>query len=182
MRKSYLTAVLAAGLTTGTLAIAAPDPLAEITPEGCSFIQVSPFGTSLLGSWSWLDGTSQTKFGGDAEFTVNASIDDGVTWNEFDVEFEVVTYEPGTPAEEYAGQFVYRCSTAETAVEGQCNGAVLGLRAAIRNAAAMQLGVLPEEITNLRASLDGVGIKAMNPGTGAKRQNYPKVDICMTEL
>jgi hypothetical protein len=186
MKKSHMAMLIAAGLVTSSLAFAKADkdPLAEITPLGCSTLQIGPFGTSLLGSWSWAEGTVQTKFGGDAEYMVHVSPDDEQTWYDFEVEFEVVKYELDTPADAYPGQFVYRCSNAQTEPSGSCNGSVLGLRAAIMQAAIdelaeMEIYVTAEDIDgNISANLVGVGIKAMDPGTGAKSQKYPKVDIC----
>jgi hypothetical protein len=160
-----------------------PDPLATITPVGCSYVQIAPFGTSLLARWDWSGGGDQTKFGGDAVFTGEASIDDGVTWVDFEVEFEVESYEPGTLAEDYFRQLVYRCSVAQTEPAGSCNGAVLGVRDALLAAVAEQLGGEPEEIgPNIRASLVGVDVKAMNPGPGNGRQNYPLTDVCDVEV
>lgn len=156
-----------------------PDPLATITPEGCSHVQIAPYGTSLVGSWSWSDGTDQTKFGGDAVYMGQASADGGDTWTDFEVEFEAEGYEPGTPADDYFGQFVYRCSTAQTEPEGSCNGSVLGVRDALLAAVAEQLGVAPADIgDNIEASLVGVFVKAMNPGHGNGRQNYELTDVC----
>ena len=182
MKRTQIACLIAAGLALSPLAFAgknAPAPLATITPEGCSFAQIASFGTSLLASWSWADGTAQTKFGGDAAFDVEASLDGGATWIPLEIEFELVKYKPGTPADEYAGVMVYRCSNAATEPSGRCNGSVLGVRAAILEAAADELGVTPADIgPNLRASLAGVDVKAMNPGKGGGRQNYPLVDVC----
>ncbi|RTR32773.1 hypothetical protein [Shewanella atlantica] len=181
MKKSYITLLIAASLFATSSSIAKPSsltPLADIIPTGCSTVQISPFGTSLLGRWGWENGTAQTQFGGDAVYMVSASTD-GENWFDFEVEFEVVKYEPDTLAEDYSGQFVYRCSTAQTEESGTCNGAVLGLRPAIISSAAEYLQVDPVAFgRNITATLHGVEIKAMNPGTDVKRQNYPKTDIC----
>ncbi|MDT8322200.1 MAG: hypothetical protein RQ826_16915 [Xanthomonadales bacterium] len=154
-----------------------PDPLATVTPDSCDLVQIAPFGTSLLASWGWEEGTDQTKFGGDAVYEVDATV--GEDTSTFEVEFELVQFEPGTLAEDYPGELVYRCSNAMTELSGSCNGSVLGLRDAIRDAAADELDVLPEEITGLVATLQGVYVKAMNPGKGNGRQNYELVDVCV---
>jgi hypothetical protein len=40
---------------------------------------------------------------------------------------------------------------------------------------------MPEDIAeNIRATLDGVNVKAMNPGKGKGSQKYPLVDVCDT--
>jgi len=158
----------------------APDPLATVTVGGCSLVQIAPFGTSQLASWSWSDGTSQTKFGGDAVYLVQAS--DGLNNFDGEIEFELEQYVPGTLASDYPGVMVYRCSNAITDATGSCNGSVLGLRDAIRNAAAEQLGVLPADVTTLVANLVGVYVKAMNPGHGSGRQNYELVNVCDVPL
>lgn len=181
MKKVYLTLVVTTTLLFVPLALAKgyKDPLAAVNPGGCSFVQIAPFGTSLLASWDWEAGTSQTKFGGDAVFTVNASDDGGTTWYEFEVEFELVQYEPGTAADEYPGELVYRCSNAQTDETGSCNGSVLGVRSAVLNAAAEYLAVEPGEIgANIQASLEGVNVKAMKPGKGNGNQKYPLVNVC----
>lgn len=180
--------LIAASIAASPLALAKPHKpqLAEITPMGCSMVQITPFGTSLVGRWSWVteEEQYQTQFGGDAEFSIHVSPDGEATWYDFEVEFEVVKYELDTPADAYPGQFVYRCSNAQTMESGSCNGSVLGLRAAIMQAAidefeALDMEVYPEDIGgNISASFEGVHIKAMNPGTGAKSQKYPKVNIC----
>ena len=154
----------------------APDVLAEVTAGGCETVQIAPFGTSLLANWSWDNTnsvTGQSKFGGDAVYTVEL-IDDG-TGNPIDVEveFEVTQYELGTAAEDYPGQLVYRCSNAQTEVSGDCNGAVLGLRSALQTAVEDAGYVWDSNV--IKATLDEVGVKAMK-GTG--RQNYSKVDVC----
>ena len=156
------------------------DPLATIVPGGCSTVQIAPFGTSLLASWNWEEGEGQTKFGGDAEYVVSVSIDDGLNWTDpFEVEFELVQYEPDTAADEYPGQLVYRCSNAQTDAAGSCNGSVLGLRAAVLDAAITETGFTAEQIGRyIQASLLGVNVKAMNPGKGNGRQKYPLVDVC----
>lgn len=181
MAKSRIALLVSAALSVAPAVMAgknSPNPLADITPGGCTFEQIAPYGTSLLAKWSWENGTTQTKFGGDAEFDVSASADGGVTWQELEVELELERYEPGTPADDYAGTLVYRCSVAETEPAGDCNGSVLGLRAAILNAAADALGVDPDLIGgNISAALDGVKVKAMNPGSRG-RQNYERVNIC----
>ncbi|CAM3617771.1 hypothetical protein VA7868_02966 [Vibrio aerogenes CECT 7868] len=64
---------------------------------------------------------------------------------------------------------------------GSCTGMVTGLDDAIMDAVNAQLADLVEDPENYAYedySLTGVGIKAMNPGTGAKKQNYPKTNIC----
>lgn len=161
----------------------APDPLATVTPGGCSLQAIAPYGTSLRAAWAWEAGSDQTKFGGDAEFTVEASPDGGLNWYEFEVEFELDAYVPGSLAEEYFGSLVYRCSNAVSEASGSCNGSVLGVRDAVLAAAADELGVLPEDIgSNIRASLEGVKVKAMNPGPGNGRQNYERVDVCEVPL
>ena len=159
----------------------APDALATISPGGCDNAQVAPFGTSLLANWEWSEGTVQTKFGGDAVYQVVAAGPEADP-EEFEVEFELVQYEPGTLAEDYPGELVYRCSNEQTLAEGSCTAAVLGLRSALRDAAAEYLDVLPEEVEFGSATLDGVYVKAMNPGPGNGRQNYPLVDVCEVPL
>lgn len=192
MKKSHLSFVIAAALSVSPFALAknAPDPLATITPGGCSNVQIAPFGTSLLASWSWdntADAGGQTQFGGDAEYAVSLSPDGGATWYDYDIEFELVQYVPGTLASDYPGQLVYRCSTAQTDATGSCNGSVLGLRDAVMNAAldALNADLNPDtDYTagdiggNIQASLEGVEVKAMNPGRGNGRQNYPLVNVC----
>ena len=160
------------------------DPLATVVPEGCSTVQIAPFGTSLLASWSWLEGTVQTKFGGDAEYMVTVSGDGGTIWTDpFEVEFELVKYEPDTAADEYPGQLVYRCSNAQTDAAGSCNGSVLGLRAAVLDAAVTETGFTAEQIGRyIQASLIGVNVKAMNPGKDNGRQKYLLVDVCEVPL
>ena len=184
MKKSHIAFVIAATLATAPLAFAknAPkDPLATIVPGGCSTVQIAPFGTSLLASWSWEEGTIQTKFGGDAEYMVHASADDGTSWFDFEVEFELVQYEPGTASDDYPGELVYRCSNAQTDETGSCNGSVLGLRDAVINAAADWFGgdITPEDIgRNIQATLVGVNVKGMDPGKDNGRQKYPLVNVC----
>lgn len=170
-----LTSAVCIGLAGNAVAKNNPDPLADVLPGGCSFAQIAPFGTSLLASWDWENGELQTKFGGDAEFWVVAeTIDQSF---EGEIEFELEQYEPGTPADAYPGVLVYRCSNPVSDPAGSCNGSVLGVRDAIRQAVADELGVLPEDITELSASLEGVKVKAMNPGSKG-RQNYELVDVC----
>ena len=190
MKKSPITFVLVAALSSAPLALAknAPDPLATVTPGGCSYVQIAPFGTSLLASWSW-DATNaggQTKFGGDAEFAVSLSPDGGANWYDYEIEFELVQYVPGTLASDYPGELVYRCSNDQTLDTGSCNGSVLGLRDAVMNAAleALNADLQPDTDytaddigANIQASREGVNVKAMNPG-GHGRQNYPLVDVC----
>jgi hypothetical protein len=158
-----------------------PDPLATITPGGCGLPQIAPFGTSLLASWEWSGGGDQTKFGGDAVFTGEASDDGWSTWEPFEVEFEVEQYEPGTPAEDYFQQLVYRCSVAQTMPAGSCNGAVLGVRPALLGAIADEFGMTLEEI-RLRDVTYDVYVKAMNPGKGNGRQNYELTNVCAVAL
>jgi len=178
-----LTSAACLGLAGTAIAKNAQEPLADVLPGGCSFVQIAPYGTSLLARWDWEDGTSQTKFGGDAEFMVSASDDGGTTWYDFEVEFELEAYVPGTSPDEYAGMLVYRCSNAVTETTGSCNGSVLGVRDAILAAAADYLAVEPGEIGgNISASLEGVTVKAMNPGKDNGRQNFEKVDVCQEPI
>jgi hypothetical protein len=186
MKKSPIAFVLTASLAFAPLALAknAPDPLADVIAGGCSYVQIAPFGTSLLASWSWENGTSQTKFGGDAEYAVSLSPDGGANWYDYEIEFELVQYVPGTLASDYPGELVYRCSNDQTLDTGSCNGSVLGLRDAVMNAALEALNAdLQTNYTavdigaNIQASREGVNVKAMNPG-GHGRQNYPLVDVC----
>lgn len=159
------------------------DPLATITTGECSNVQIAPFGTSLLASWSWLsseDPALQTKFGGDAVYLVNAETAD-VEPEEFEVSFGLTKYETGTPADAYPNEMVYRCSVEQTETTGECNGSVLGLRSAIRAAAAEHFGVLEEDVTLIRAELVGVYVKPMNPGKNG-RQNYTLTDVCTVVL
>lgn len=155
------------------------DPLATITAGECSNVQIAPFGTSLLASWSWSEGEGQTKFGGDAVYLVTATADGEP--EEFEVGFGLTKYEPGTPADGYPGEMVYRCSVEQTEPTGDCNGSVLGLRSAIRAAAAEHFGVPEEEVTLIRAELVGVYVKPMNPGKNG-RQNYTLTDVCNTTV
>jgi hypothetical protein len=184
MRKSLLVFAIASAVSVSAPAKPGkntPDALATITAGGCENVQIAPFGTSLLASWEWSNGTIQSKFGGDAVYQVDA----GTTESEpekFEVEFELVQYAPGTLAEDYPGQLVYRCSNAPTDDVGSCNASILGLRSALREAAADYLGVAPEEVEFGSATLDGVYVKAMNPGPGNGRQNYPLVDVCDVEI
>jgi len=187
MKKLHIAFVTAATLAIAPLALAknAPnDPLATVVPEGCSTVQIAPFGTSLLASWSWEEGTIQTKFGGDAVYLVTVSGDGGTIWTDpFEVEFELVQYEPDTAADEYPGQLVYRCSIAQTDPAGSCNGSVLGLRTAVLNAAIDETGFTAVDIgRNIQASLVGVNVKAMNPGKDNGRQKYPLVNVCDVPL
>lgn len=160
------------------------DPLATISAGGCSTAQIAPFGTSLLASWGWTDGAGQTKFGGDAVYFINASTVSEATLveHQFEVEFQLVQYEPGTPADAYPGKMVYRCSTAQTETTGTCNGSVLGLRSAIMAAAADYLEVEQGEITGITADRIGVYVKPMNPGKGKGRQNYTMTDVCAEDI
>jgi len=182
MKKSHIAIVIATALSIAPVALAkknSPELLAEVVPGGCSNVQVAPFGTSLLASWGWDAGTDQTKFGGDAEYMVSVSGDGGDNWVDFEAEFGLVQYEPGTAAGDYPGELVYRCSNAQTEVTGSCNGSVLGLRDAVLNAAVDETGFTPEEIGRyIQATLVGVNVKAMNPGKGNGRQNYPLVNVC----
>jgi hypothetical protein len=176
MKTLQIAAALAACLSVAAVAGPgknAPEALADVVPDGCQLVQIAPFGTSLLASWSWENGTVQTKFGGDAVYMVVAN-----DYDPFEVEFELVQYEQGMPADAYPGEMVYRCSNAQTEEIGSCNGSVLGVRSALREAAADYLGVLPEEIETISATLEGVYVKAMNPGPGSGRQNYPRVNVC----
>lgn len=175
MQKSLLIFAIASAVSVSALAKPgknAPSALATITSGGCENVQIAPFGTSLLANWEWSNSTGQTKFGGDAVYQIEAS------GFEFEVEFELVQYEPGTLAEDYPGQLVYRCSNAQTKADGSCNASVLGLRTALRAAAADYLNVDPELVEFGSATLDGVYVKAMNPGPGNGRQNYPLVNVC----
>lgn len=153
----------------------APTILAEITAKGCSLEQIAPFGTSLTASWDW-DNTvgesegGQSKFGGDAEYTVELTVFG--TPVELEVEFELVQFVRGTLAEDYAGQMVYRCTKPQTDTTGTCNSSVLGVRAALK-AAVENMGYLWSDLD--KATLEGVTVKAMK---GKGRQNYPKVDVC----
>lgn len=177
MKRFQRAFLVAAGLTLSALASAgpnAPTPLADVSAGGCSITQIAPFGTSLRASWDWANGDLQTKFGGDAKFNVMATTDGGITTFPLEVEFELEQYVPGTLADAYPGQLVYRCSTAVTNDAGTCNGSVLGLRAAIAAAVEDQA----PGATVVSATLDGVYVKAMNPGHGGGRQNYPLVNVC----
>ena len=182
MKKSILFAAITAALLAAPLAIAknSQPVLADITPGGCSFTQVSPFGTSLMASWGWYDGTTQTHFGGDAEFMVSASVDGGDTYQDFYIEFELVQYEMGMPADYYDGSMVYRCSNNQTMESGRCNASVLGVRDALKDAVIDFLGTDEETLDgNYSASLMGVTVKALkNKG----RQNYELTDVCDVEL
>lgn len=186
MKKSHIAIVIATALTISPVALAkknSPGPLATVTAGDCSVVQIAPFGTSLLASWGWVEGTDQTKFGGDAEYMVSVSGDGGDNWVDFEAEFGLVQYVPGTPAGDYPGELVYRCSTAQTDTAGTCNGSVLGLRDAVLNAAVDETGFTPEEIDgHIRATLVGVNVKAMNPGKGNGRQNYELVNVCDVPL
>lgn len=172
-----LSAMLAVGFASSAQAGKyKPAGLVTIIPGGCSIEQIAPFGTSLLASWSWEGGTTQSKFGGDAVYTVTFDYD-GVSV-EMELEFEVEQYVPDTAAEDYPGQLVYRCSNAQDEAAGTCKGSVLGLRSAIADAfedADLDLGL----VTNLVGNLDEVGVKALK---GSGRQNYAKVDVCVVPL
>ena len=185
MKKLHIAFLVATILSISPIASAknSKDTLADVVAQGCSFVQIAPYGTSLLASWDWENGTSQTKFGGDAVFMVEASTDGGTTWSDpFEVEFELDQYVPGTSPDDYFGLMVYRCSNAQTEVTGSCNGSVLGLRDAVLAAAADYLGVGTAEIgANIRASLDSVKVKAMNPGKGNGPQNYELQDVCAVD-
>jgi hypothetical protein len=154
------------------------DALADIIPVGCSEPPIGQFGTSLLVAWDWTDGTDQTKFGGDAVYMVEAT-PDGETYEWLAVEVELVKYERGTPAEDYVGKMVYRCSNAQTDFSGSCDGAVLDLKEALRAAAAAKLESDSVDIGDYIRQW--VYVKAINPSfydPGEKRQNYPLVDVC----
>ncbi len=181
--------IVSAMMTVGIVSLAQagekklpPVSLADITPLGCSYEQIAPFNTSLVAKWEWQAGEFQTKFGGDAKFEVSASIDGGENWEDMEMEFEVEQYERGTLAEDYAGTLVYRCSNIQTDLSGTCNGSVLGVRDAILNAATVELLGEDGDRTviggNIRATLIGVYVKAMNPGKGKGHQNYPLTDVC----
>ena len=181
MKKRYaivLSTMMAVGFASSAQAgnKNAPDVLAEITAGNCDTVQIAPFGTSLLASWSWDNTDSvggQSKFGGDAVYTVELRDDGNGYPIDVEVEFEVEQYEPDTAAEDYPGQLVYRCSNAQTDATGSCNGSVLGLRDALQTAVVAAGYVWEGNV--IKATLNEVGVKALK-GTG--RQNYPKVDVC----
>ena len=184
MQKSLLVFAIASAVSVSALAKPGkntPVALATIKAGGCENVQIAPFGTSLLANWEWSDGTDQSKFGGDAVYQVEAGTTDTEP-EQFEVEFELVQYQPDTLAEDYPGQLVYRCSNAQTDAAGSCNASVLGLRTSLRDAAADYLGVAPEDVEFGSATLNGVYVKAMNPGPGKGGQNYPLVNVCDVEI
>ena len=156
------------------------EALAEVIPQGCRYADISPFGWSLLVAWDWAEFNDQTKFGGDAVYMVGTSASpDGITDEWHAVEVELVKYELGTPAEDYVGKMVYRCSNAQSDPYGSCNGAVLDLEEALFAATAAKL---ESDLVNITEYvLQWVYVKAINPSfydPGEKRQNYPLVDVC----
>lgn len=163
--------------------------LADILPGGCSEAEIAPFGNSLLVGWDWENGTTQTKFGGDALFMVSGSYQmlggAETFFEDVSVEINVKTYEPGTPAEDYVGVLVYRCSNDQALSAGSCNGAILDLMEAVFYAVADELGLAEGDTLVISESdLIGVFVKAMNPSfvedeqNKIKRQNFPLVNVC----
>lgn len=183
----FLGALFILGISGFTQAQNTREPaLADIIPVGCNDVQIAPYDASLLVSWDWENGTTQTKFGGDAVFKVEVAVNDLVEF--VTVEIPIVKYEPGTPAEDYEGMLVYRCSVPQTEVTGSCNGAILGLNQALENAVIAELGLLPEDAVVIESYEEPyqVLVKAMNPSfeemddgnNKIKRQNFPLVDVC----
>ena len=181
MKKSHIALFMSATVSVAPVVLAKPanDPLANIIAGECSETPVIPEGTSLSANWSWASGTIQTKFGGDAEYKVSYSEDDGVTWEELGyVEFPLTRWEEDLPEDESWGKLVYSCDAEETEEAGTCNATVQDVVDPIAMAVEDFFGGSAPEGTMVQAELQGVNVKAMNPGKGNGNQKYPLVDVC----
>lgn len=169
------------GLGTAAKNNAKPDALATIMGMGCDedFYDDE---NGLLVQWSWLDGDGQTKFGGDAVYMVDATINEG-EFPSLAVEVEIELFDPLNIS---AGTLIYRCGTLQSDSAGECIGAILDVETALINAIVANL---PEDVdTDPSAEeisitinsyiLNWVKVKAMNPGSNSGRQNYPLVNVC----
>lgn len=183
MMKARIAIMTAAVALAVPLAHAQPtkDALADVMPGTCTETPAVPEGTTLSASWSWVNGTFQNKFGGDAEYQVSYSDDGEVTWMEIgSVEFSLTRYEEDMTEEEAWGKLIYECSPDVTEVEGDCNGTVGDVVGPISEAVAEYFGGEVPAGVVVQAELEGVKVKAMNPpGKGkGKSQKYPLVDVC----
>ncbi len=198
MRKTtvlFLSVMMVVGIATSTQAGKVKKneqpALATIQAGECVYGElVDPYGEPLLVNWSWSGGTFQTKFGGDAVYLVSSysyyDIDgnlvlvpvsplDGLL---VEVELEQLGTDPDDLVDPY--NLVYSCTVIQGAV-GDCSGSILNVQGALNEAIAFDIfeetGV-EVEVTVETYELSYVKVKAMNPGTGSKRQNYPLVDVC----
>jgi hypothetical protein len=181
MKKTHIAFVMAATVSVAPLVMAKPakDPLADVIAGSCTETPGVPDGTALSVSWGWENGTTQTRFGGDAEYIVSYSEDGGDTWEELgEVEFPLKRFEEGMPEEAYWGNLVYSCDPAEVEVSGSCNAQVEDVEEPIAMAVEEYFGGEVPEGISVMAELEGVNVKAMNPGKGKGHQKYPLVDVC----
>ena len=156
-----------------------PEALADIVGIGCAEQDIGPYGFGLLAEWSWTSVAEppvQTKFGGAAVYMVYVYIDGGDE-ELVAIELELVQFDPEVSLDDFMGKMPYRCTVSESSMAGECFGVALGIEEAIMSAVEDKFpGAVIEYGDSYFDQL--VNVKAMNPGAGNKRQNYPLVNVC----
>ena len=120
--------------------------------------------------WTYEDGVPEPKFGGDAIFNVDVTVDTDVF--PMILEFGIVRDSQEEPPEDYTGQMYYSCDGYT------CTGTLNDLATIIGDA------VLAEypDFSAFEYELYKVYVKALNPGksNGNKRQNYEltPINVC----
>jgi hypothetical protein len=162
-------------------------PLMELTPGGCSAIELNG-AVQQMAAWSWEDGGDQTQFGGGAVYTVTFAINDSEEYDPVKVEVELERYAPDLPT-----KMVYSCPElgdmnpeVESGEVGECEARIADVDAAVEEATEAKLNELDllgadDDLTINSSELVGVFVKAMNPGVTrgpGGRQNYEKTDVC----
>ena len=165
------------------------DPLVILDPGGCEETGINGL-TQLTAGWMWADGGAQTQFGGDAVYIVTGTTSAAAAFGPLEVEVELTRLDPDLPM---PTKMVYACPdlanpdpAAEGAEVGMCEARIADVLEAIREATEEELidmELLGELDTfEIESSeLDGVFVKAMNPGVvkgRGGRQNYEKTDVC----
>jgi hypothetical protein len=165
------------------------DPLVILDPGGCEEGVINEL-NQLTAGWMWADGGAQTQFGGDAVYIVTGTINESADFGPLEVEVEVTRLDPDLPM---PTKMVYACPdianpdpAAEGADVGMCQAQIADVVEAIREATEeklFEMELLGDSDTFAIESseLDGVFVKAMNPGVvkgRGGRQNYEKTDVC----
>jgi hypothetical protein len=173
-----------------------PEALVELSPGKCNVGLGTQFAT-----WSWEEGGLQTKFGGDAVYEVTATLngDSSLLYGPYEIEVELVRYEPGTDpgdflsgdAGDYPGFMVYACGTAEdpenvleqageTAEAGSCVAQIVGFEQVLKDKVtsmleeqAMAYPDEGDEVDLFEVELLAVNVKAMNPGVVMPGERRP---------
>jgi len=171
----FLTVMLVVGFAGLTQAAkkAKPDALVDITGVSC---KMTPDGNGdkLEAKWSWapIELTPlQTQFGGDAIYKVDVYLNGAVEPITVGLEVEIVKFD--IELDDFDGKMSYYCE------DSLCTGDAYPVSDEFIMDALVNLFPDAEEIIYERIDFaEEVWVKAMNPGTGSKRQNYPLVDVC----